>query len=79
VTRDAYVALVVLTRLEGMGGVITLHAAQGRPALAIVGVAPVYLDRADAVREWPGAVIVPVTIDIPDTEAPAAPEGAPRG
>ena len=65
-TRNAYVVLVVMTDLKGFAGPMTLHNGAGSPPLAIAGIAPVYLERADAVRDWPGAVIVPVTMTFPD-------------
>lgn len=68
--KRAFIPLVVMTDLKGVSGPLTLHVGPGRPALAICGVAPVYLCRDDAARDWPGAVIVRVTADLPDISPP---------
>jgi len=71
VTRDAYIVLVAMTDLRGMAGPLTLHARPGGPRLDVVGIAPIYLDRETAQRDWPGVLIIPITITIPDPEEPS--------
>lgn len=71
---DGYIVCVVLRDLTGMNGPVTIHATAGAPALAVLGMCPVYGSRAEAVEDWPGCVIVPVTFpDLPESDCNTTP------